>query len=192
MLVREQGKINIREVEPEIFKKVVKFMYEQDLEFDHEEELEGVLDAADRFDFGELKTKVNEMVKEVLDEDNVLAIADLAKLYNAKELLASCIEAVVRLEVKVEEEDVVRRPRVALALLEYWREEAGRKEVELAEKDEVLRNREEQMQNMREDIMGGLHGYSDDDDEPYYLNDGSDLDITACDKDCGYCGHCPY
>ena len=35
MVWREKGKINIREVESEIFKKVVRFMYEQDLEFDY-------------------------------------------------------------------------------------------------------------------------------------------------------------
>ena len=95
----------------------------------------------------------------------------------------------MRLEVKVEEEDVVRRPRVALALLEYWREEAGKQKVELAEKDVKLRNREE--------VLWALQGYHyDSDDHHDYHNDesdDSDLELcTACDKECGYySGHCP-
>ena len=166
---REEGKIHIREVEPEIFKKVVKFMYKQDLEFDHEKELEGLLDAADRFDFEELKTKINEIVKDTLGEDNVLPTASLAELFNAKELLGSCIQAVVRLEVKMEVEYVTGSPGVVLALVEYCRVEAKRRSVELAEKDEELRNKEEEMKTMREDRGRPLF-------PPMlmrYLNDGS-------------------
>ena len=140
MVEREEGKINIGGVEPEIFKKVVKFIYEQDLEFDLEDELEGLLDAADHFDFAELKTKVNEMVKDALDEENVMATAGLAELFNAKELLATCIEAVVRLEVRLEAGYVARCPGVALALVEYWREKAmekARQERMLALRDEM-------------------------------------------------------
>ena len=208
MVERSEGKINIREVEPDIFKKVVKFMYEQDLEFDHKKELEGVLDAADRFDFEELKTKVNEMVKDVLDQDNVLTTASLAELYNAKELLASCVEAMARLEVKLEAKYVIRSPRVVLALLEHFKEEARKKDVELAEKDEELRMlREDDDTDIYDldDHQYRLRGYHDDsDDEDRWGGDnivtnnlhqrfyGTGNDFTACDQECGYCGHCQY
>ena len=169
MVERQEGRIHIGKVEPEIFKKVVKFMYEQNLEFDHEKELEGVLDAADRFDFEELKTKVNKMVKDALGKDNVLTTAGLAELYNAKELLASCIKVVVRLEVRLEAGYVARWPGVALALVEYWRQEAGRKSGELAEKDEKLRNREEEVKTLREG-RGRNEDYGSSDDESYWNN----------------------
>ena len=169
MVERQEGRIHIGKVEPEIFEKVVKFMYEQNLKFDHEKELEGVLDAADRFDFKELKTKVNKMVKDALGKDNVLTTAGLAELYNAKELLASCIKVMVRLEVRLEAGYVARWPGVALALVEYWRQEAGRKSGELAEKEEKLRNREEEVKTLIEG-RGRNEDYGSSDDESYWNN----------------------
>ena len=105
MVEREEGKIHIREMESEIFKNVVKFMYEQDLEFNLEKELGGLLYAADHFDFEELKIKINEVAKDSLDEANVVTAASLAKRYNTKELLASCVEAMARLKVSCEDWD---------------------------------------------------------------------------------------
>ena len=131
MVERVESKIQIKGVEPEIFKKVVKFMYEHDLEFDHEIELEDVLDAADRFDFDELKTEVNKIVKDTLGQDNMLAIAILAELFNATELLASCVKTMARLDVKLNAKYVKESPRVVLALLDHCREETRKKDEEL-------------------------------------------------------------
>ena len=97
----------------------------QELEFYHEKKLEVVIDAAEPFDFDELETEANKIVKDIL------TIASLAELFNAKELLASCMKVLARLEVKLEAEYESRSPRVVLAVLEYCRVEARTKNTKL-------------------------------------------------------------
>ena len=54
MVEKKENKIEIKEVDPKIFKKVINYMYEERLEFDKETELSQILDAADHFDMEEL------------------------------------------------------------------------------------------------------------------------------------------
>ena len=55
MTEKKDKRVAIREVDIKIFQKVIEFFYEDNLEFEMESELAGLLEAADRFDMEQLR-----------------------------------------------------------------------------------------------------------------------------------------
>ena len=71
MKEKKEKRVEIKHVEIEIFQKVIEFIYEDNLEFEIESELAGLLDAADRFDIEEFKDKICENVSQIIEENEI-------------------------------------------------------------------------------------------------------------------------
>ena len=71
MTEKKEKRVEIRDVEIEIFQKVIEFLYKDNLEFEIESELAGLLDAADRFDIEELKDQISGNVSKILEENEI-------------------------------------------------------------------------------------------------------------------------
>ena len=124
MVEKREGKVVVKGVKPETFKKVVGYMYEEKLQEEEEEmDLGEMLEAADRFDMEELKEDIFDKVKGDIDAANVLAIGNLADAFNAEQLLQACVRFLVRQAIVLTREEVVASPGLVLALLAEERKE---------------------------------------------------------------------
>ena len=119
MVEKREGKVVVKEVKPETFKKVVDYIYENKLE-DEEGgmDLGEMLEAADRFDMEELKGDICVKFKGDIDATNVLTIGNLADTFNAKRLLGACVQFLVEQATVLAREEVARSPGLVVALLE--------------------------------------------------------------------------
>merc|ERR1719319_673829 len=107
-----------RKVDPDIFEKVILFIYtkfdrNRTFNFDVVQQLEGMLDAAERFDMEELKTEVRDVVEEFISEKRdfntrgfLVKTGSLAEMYNAEELLDLAASVIVYHGNKLEKREV--------------------------------------------------------------------------------------
>ena len=118
MVEKQMGRIIVKEVSPETFKKVVHFFHENKLE-DEEEgmDLGEMLEAADRFDMEGLKSEISERVKDSINISNLLTISKLAETFHAKQLLGDCTKFCMDNSVVLTKEEVAEHPELVLALL---------------------------------------------------------------------------
>jgi len=130
MVEKERKKINIKDVDHEVFEKVILFIYTKKprstkkLDFDVMRQLEGMLDAADRFDMEELKTVYKDVVKEfiftsdeVVTRDFLVNTGSLADMYNAEKLLELAASEIVNHGVTLEKKEVSKSPGLAVAVM---------------------------------------------------------------------------
>jgi len=140
MVEKERKKINIKDVDHEVFEKVILFIYTTELDFDVMRQLEGMLDAAERFDMEELKTVIKGVVKEFIfisDEvgfsstrevtrDFLVNTGTLAEMYNAEELLDLAASEIVNHGITLEKKEVSKSPGLAVAVMakmeERWKD----------------------------------------------------------------------
>jgi len=135
MVERGSGKIAVKGVNPEVFKKVIGFAYTKELSFDMEPQLEGLLEAADMFDMEELKTKICEVVRrqnkvpwvmgfgcmEACEHRcSLVTLAILAEQYNAEELFDESVQQMVRHKVIPEREELENSSRLEVAVMEEY------------------------------------------------------------------------
>jgi len=180
MVERKQMEVTIKEVEPDIFKKVVRFIYEGELEFAVEEELAGLLDAADRFDMEELKARLAEQVEPLVEVSTVVAVATLATRYHAEELAGRCVAFIHEHGVVVGEEELAESPALAIAIIKEYqarkvameenhKEELGKMQVKLNEKEVKIVNLEELLAGVDDviysDMDSDIEGDSDQDSD---------------------------
>ena len=124
MVEKQEGKVVVKGVKPETFKKVVGYMYEEKLEEGEEGmDLGEMLEAADWFDMEELKEDIFNKVKGNLNTANVLAIGNLADTFNAERLVQACVRFLVEEAIVLTREEVVASPGLAVALLAEERKE---------------------------------------------------------------------
>jgi len=159
MKEKQEKKIEVKDVDPEIFGKVVHYMYHETLQFDKETHLENILDAAERFDMEELKDEIGKQMVEALDKENVFYMAGLAELYNANLLLSKCIGYVVKENISIKEEDVKKHPNVCIGIIEKLRKHLDKKKEDIEIMKEKL---EEAAEVLAEEACETLHrlGYS--------------------------------
>jgi len=176
MVEREHMEVTIKEVEPDIFKKVVAFIYEGELEFGVEEELADLLDAADRFDMEELKARIAEQVEPLVEVSNVVAVAVLATRYHAEGLAGRCVAFIQEHGVVVGEEELTESPGLATAIIgEYQtrkvameqkhKEEMEKMQVKLNEKEVKIVNLEELLAGVDDVIYSDMDGDMEDSDQ---------------------------
>ena len=145
MVEKKERKVMIKDIEGSIFEKVIKFITEDAFQFDVETEAFEALEAADRLDMEELKEEVCDRIKDNLDNENAKAVLSMAERFSAKHLLKAAFDFMQENNIKLEKEDVVENPNLAMAFMEECRirladmkEELAVKDQELDEKDEIL------------------------------------------------------
>ena len=121
MVEKQEGKVVVKGVKPETFKKVVGYMYEEKLE--EGMDLGEMLEAADWYDMEELKEDIFNKVKSNLNTANVLAIGNLADTFNAERLVQACVRFLLEEAIVLTREEVVASPGLAVALLAEERKE---------------------------------------------------------------------
>ena len=82
-----------------------------------------MLFAADWFDMNDLKDKICDLVRKHIDKDNVLDIAGLAELYDAKRLSSLCVEFLVEQNIKIEAADVKENPILIMKVLDWYKKD---------------------------------------------------------------------
>jgi len=162
MVERESGKVNIRDMDHQVFRNVVRFIYMKELSFDVSTQLEGMLDAAEKFQMKELKALVGEaaMTSSCCQGfmgccqgcDNIVAIGALAERFGLKELLLMAANKIARLMIKLEEKMVVGSPSLAEAVMERYEKqmEATKKamtgmDLEMKATDDIIERWKEQL-----------------------------------------------
>ena len=145
MVEKKERKVMIKDIEGSIFEKVIKFITEGAFQFDVETEAFEALEAADRLDMEELKEEVCNRIKDNLDNENAKAVLSLAERFSDKHLLKAAFDFMQENDIKLEKEDVVENPNLAMAFMEECRirladmkEELAVKDQELDEKDEIV------------------------------------------------------
>ena len=117
MVEKQEGKVVVKEVKPEIFKKVVGFMYEEKLTDEEGVDLGEMLEAADRFDMEELKEVIFDKVKGDINTANVLTIGNIADTFNAERLVQACVRFLMEEAIVLTREEVAASPGLVVALL---------------------------------------------------------------------------
>ena len=162
MVERESGQINVRDMDHQVFRNVVKFIYRKELTFDVSSQLEGMLEAAERFQMEELKSLVGEAAMATSccrgflgcgqGCRNIVRIGVLAERFHQEELLELAADKIARLRMELEEEEVVGSPKLAAAVMEQYEKqiEAMKKPMlgmdsELAAKDDIIERWKEQL-----------------------------------------------
>ncbi|KAI9883329.1 MAG: hypothetical protein M1823_004900 [Watsoniomyces obsoletus] len=120
------------------------------------------------------KQRLHEIVKRLFESSN-----------NSLDWVSACKESILRMFIYGPSEK----------LLEHCQRKNDR-----LQQDRNNRNTEEEDNRKQKDNEDfGLLGYRDDDDDYDDYDDGSGFednepmkDLTACDKECGYCGTCDY
>ena len=145
MVEKKERKVVIKDIESSIFEKVIKFITEGKFNFNVETEAFEALEAADRLDMEELKEEVCNRIKDNLDNENAKAVLSLAERFSDKHLLKAAFDFMQENDIKLEKEDVVENPNLAMAFMEECRirladmkEELAVKDQELDEKDEIV------------------------------------------------------
>jgi len=185
MVEKREGKVVVKEVKPETFKKVVGYMYEEKLE-DEEEgmDLGELLEAADRFDMEELKEDIFDKVKGDINTTNVLTIGNLADTFNARRLLQACVQFLVEQATVFTREEVARSPGLVVALLAEERKEREVVVEERAIMGVRIVNLEQELQDATGPIgrhrmyapdSDGSEGSFDYDEEEWRVHDDEDV-----------------
>ena len=118
MVEKQEGKVVVKGVKPETFKKIVCYMYEGTLEEGEKGmDLGEMLEAADWFDMEELKEDICDKVKGNINAANVLAIGNLADTFNAERLVQACVRFLMEEAIVLTREEVAASPGLAVALL---------------------------------------------------------------------------
>ena len=138
MVEKKEKRVIIKDIESGVFEKVVKFMMEGFYQFDVKLEASEALEAADRLDIEELKETVCIDIKDNLEVENAKAVLSLAERYNAKQLFKAAFAFMQENNIKLEMEDVVENPNLALAFMEESRVTLAAMKEELEEKDELV------------------------------------------------------
>ena len=135
-------KIVVNDVKQETFRKVVRFIYEDELE--EEMNLGEMLAAAHCFDMEDLKNKICAKVKGSINTDTVFTISDLADTYRAKELLRACAQFIIPNSTALTKQEVAEHPGLVVALLAEKDNQMGEVKKEMADiKEEIEEMREE-------------------------------------------------
>jgi len=153
MKEKKEKKIEVKDVDPKIFGKVIHYMYHGTLQFDKETHLENILDAAERFDMEELKDEIGKQIVEALDKENVFDMAVLAELYNANMLLSECIEYVVKENISIKEEDVKMFPNIYFRIIEKLRKHLDKKKEDIEIMKEKLEKAQKKINEINETLV---------------------------------------
>ena len=138
MVEKKEKRVIIKDIESGVFEKVVKFMMEGLYQFDVKTEACEALEAADRLDIKELKESVCVDIKDNLEFDNAKAVLYLAERFNAKQLFKAAFDFMQENNIKLEMEDVVENPNLALAFMEESRVALAAMKEDLEMKDELV------------------------------------------------------
>ena len=138
MVEKKERKVMIKDIEGSIFEKVIKFITEGAFQFDVETEAFEALEAADRLDMEELKEEVCNRIKDNLDNENAKAVLSLAERFSDKHLLKAAFDFMQENDIKLEKEDVVENPNLALAFIEESRVALAAMKEDLETKDELV------------------------------------------------------
>ncbi|XP_057324851.1 speckle-type POZ protein-like [Microplitis mediator] len=91
MIEKKENKISIPDVTPEIFEKVLKYIYTDEVN-DLNEIADDLLEVADKYQLRSLKEMCQESLSKTLTVKNALKIMTLADLHSAKDLLEFTID----------------------------------------------------------------------------------------------------
>jgi len=188
MVERESRKVTVKDVEPEVFEKVVGFMYTKKLSFHGVSQLEEMLESADRFDMEELKERIGRDVargwpwrfgsyrsccrcvcrsyricwcgcKETCDlRNNLVTTAILAEHYNAEDLFKRSVERMVTLNIRPEEEELTKSHKLEMAVIEEYT-------VKFQKEVSDVKYRRRQLKGMDDGILKYFYIDSDGDSE---------------------------
>ena len=156
MVEKKERKVIIKDIESGVFAKVVKFLTEGLYQFDVKTEAWEALEAADRFDIKELKKTVCIDMKGKMEIDNVKAVLSLAERSNAKQLFKAAFDFMQENKIKLEMEDVVENPNLALAFMEESRVALAAMKGDLEMKEELVDHYRTEAQITRLMTYGGL------------------------------------
>ena len=158
MVEKERKEISIKDVDPDVFEKVILFIYtkydrNRMFNFDVMHQLEGMLDAAERFDMEDLKTEVKDVVEEFISEKGDLNTREflvntgtLAELYNAEELLDLAASEIVDNGSNLEKKEVANSPGLAVAVMAKFRIKMANNFVKLVD---VIKKRDKKIVGLR-------------------------------------------
>jgi len=121
MVEKKERKVVIKDIESGIFEKVIKFITEGKFKFNVETEAFEALEAADRLDMNKLKEEVCNCIIDNLDSENAKAVLSLAERFSAKKLFKAAFDFMQENYIKLEKDDVVENPYLALAFMEECR-----------------------------------------------------------------------
>ena len=149
MVEKKERKVVVKDIDGSIFEKVIKFIMERSFHFNVETEASEALEAADRLDMKDLKEEVCNKIKDMLDTENVKAVLSVAERFSAKQLFKAAFDFMQEYDVKLDMEDVVENPNLALAFMEECRVTMVNMKEELAEQEEVLDEKERLLEMYR-------------------------------------------
>merc|ERR1719430_605390 len=121
MVEKKERKVVIKDIEGDIFEKVTKFITEGKFKFNVETEAVEALEAADRLGMNKLKEEVCDRITDNLDSENARAVLSLAERFSAKQLFKAAFYFMQLNNIKLEKDDIVENPNLALAFMEESR-----------------------------------------------------------------------
>jgi len=150
MVEKKERKVVIKDIESGIFEKVIKFITEGKFKFNVETEAFEALEAADRLDMNKLKEEVCNCIIDNLDSENAKAVLSLAERFSAKKLFKAAFDFMQENYIKLEKDDVVENPNLALAFIRQLEEDLA---AELQEQEELKRQEQEELKRQVEDLQ---------------------------------------
>ena len=118
MVEKKERKVVIKDIEGDVFEKVAKFITEGKFYFNVETEAFEALEVADRLDMKKLKEEVCDRIEDNLDSENAKTVLFLAERFSAKQLFKAAFYFMQLNKMKLEKEDIVENPNLALAFME--------------------------------------------------------------------------
>jgi len=175
MVEKKERKVVIKDLEEVIFEKVIKYITEGKFKFNMETEAFEALEAADRLDMKKLKEEVCDRIKDNLDSENVKAVLSLAERFSTKQLFKAAFYFMQLRSIKLEKEDIVANPNLALAFMEECRVKLEALTEELTAKEQELTAREQEL-DVKDDLlkyyrMNALNDSFDYDEEDWQVYD---------------------
>ncbi|XP_057318314.1 speckle-type POZ protein B-like [Microplitis mediator] len=110
MKEKKENTVTISDIDPEIFEKILKFIYTDNID-DLDADAECLLELADKYQLLELKRLCEESLSKSVSIDNAIQLMILADLHNADKLLEFIFEFIIR-----NFKDVVKTPEYELHL----------------------------------------------------------------------------
>jgi len=203
MVEKESRKVAVKYMEPEVFRKVLGFIYTKKLSLDVVSQLEEMLEAADRFDMEELKEKIDREVtwarngvwryrcrncesgcKENCDDSlkfrgNLVTTAILAERYNAEKLLNRSVKQMVHNNIRPEMEELTNSPKLEVAVIDEYIVKCQEKVSDVKDRRRELKDVESELMRCEDEIWDLEMFVAEEcptDDGPCHYSYGNQLD----------------
>eukprot|EP00092_Neocalanus_flemingeri_P005865 GFUD01006313.1.p1 GENE.GFUD01006313.1~~GFUD01006313.1.p1 ORF type:complete len:280 (-),score=75.05 GFUD01006313.1:134-949(-) len=215
MKEKAENKIEIVDMEQDIFGKVVNFIYTQELNVEPET-VALLLEAAERFQIEELKENIGlKIEKSMMNKENVIEFARLAQLFNVKALKKSSLIFIRTKNVELKAKDIQAVPYLFIRLMSIQKKQL---KMLMSAKTAMEKEKNKEIASLKNNLSIAessrnydhfYNDYSDDDDRyrargnyrgheermfgsfgPRLGRPSSPSPDNICDTGCGHCGSC--